>query len=255
MCAMETAQGTARSEPRFDLSVPRPPWRRAVGRTLRWGNTLRWRIFPPDYDRTYVLRDLGLEITVLPSVFHPSWHFTSSFLASTCEQLIQGETLSVLEVGTGTGLVAMSAARHAGRVVATDLNALSVRCARMNVLNNGLGGRVEVYEGDMFAPVTGERFDLIICNPPYFRGEPRNSAELAYMAGDDLQWISRFARSAREHITEGGSVACIFGDAADISGLVTLFEVEGWGGSLVARREMLVEELQIWQFRPRAVWK
>src|SRR6478735_595907 len=134
---------------------------RRVGSILRWANTQRWRLNPPDYNRSYRLRTNGFEIVVLPTVFHPRWHFTSSFFARTVEAQVRGNALDVLEIGTGTGLVAMSAARHARRTVAVDLNPTAVRCAKLNVLNNNLGARVEVYQGDMFAPVEGQRFGLI----------------------------------------------------------------------------------------------
>src|SRR5437868_14810454 len=84
-----------------------PTWHKALRRAAKWGYILRWRALPPDYNRSYSLTSNGFEIIVLPSVFHPKWHFTSEFLAETCAALIPGHgDCSVLEVGTGTGLVA-----------------------------------------------------------------------------------------------------------------------------------------------------
>ena len=226
----------------------RPPWRRALRRAFKWGHTMRWRALPPDYTRTYHVKANGFDIIVLPSVFHPTWHFTSLFLAEACEQLVQPNA-RVLEIGTGTGLVALSAARHASRVVAVDINPLAVECARLNVRNNGMDRKVEVYEGDMFAPVAGERFDVILCNPPYFRGAPRSNVEAAYMGGSNLEWISRLATEAHDHLNEHGSLYCVFGDAADVSSLVALIEQQGWTGQIAAKRDLLTEELTIWRFR------
>jgi methylase of polypeptide subunit release factors len=143
----------------------------------------------------------------------------------------------------------MSAARVAARVVATDLNPVSVACARMNVLNNGLAGRIEVYVGDMFEPVAGERFDLILCNPPYFRGNPRTDAELAYKAGESFEWMTRFAHEAPNFLADGGSVACVFGGAAELQTILLIFTEEGWSGRLVAQKYVFAEKLLIWQFR------
>jgi HemK-related putative methylase len=209
---------------------------------------VRWRAFPPDYNRAYRLRSNGLEIIVLPSVFHPRWHFTSAFFAEECASLVPFPDATVLEVGTGTGLVALSAARLAARVVATDVNPAAARCAKLNAVANGLAGKVEIYEGDMFAPVAGRKFDLILCNPPYFRGEPRTDAQLAYMGGPNLEWITRFAREAHTHLAPGGSLACVFGSAADVPTLVSLIEAQGWQGRTVANRLTLFEYLFIWRF-------
>jgi SAM-dependent methyltransferase len=73
---------------------------------------------------------------------------------------------SALDVGTGCGVQALLAARHARRVVAVDLNPRALGFARINAALNGVD-QVEFREGDLFEPVEGERFDLVVANPPY----------------------------------------------------------------------------------------
>jgi SAM-dependent methyltransferase len=73
---------------------------------------------------------------------------------------------SALDVGSGCGLQAIEAARHSPRVVAVDLNPRALEFTRFNALLNGLEN-VECREGSLFEPVEGERFDLVVCNPPY----------------------------------------------------------------------------------------
>ena len=253
MVEMETAHGAVGWEAVPSLNGNRPAWHKLAGRALKLGNDLRWRVRPPDYDRTHTINVNGFDIAVLPSVFHPRWHLTTPFLAAQCPSLVPSGGAAVLEVGAGTGVVAMSAARVAARVVATDLNPVSVACARMNVLNNGLAGRIEVYVGDMFEPVAGERFDLILCNPPYFRGTPRTDAELAYKAGESFEWIARFAREAPDFLAEGGSLACVLGEAAELRTILSIFTGAGWSGRLAAQKNVLAEPLYIWQFRREAL--
>jgi len=72
----------------------------------------------------------------------------------------------VLDLGTGAGLIGVLAARRGHRVVSTDVVEACARCARANALLNGVGDRLEVRLGDLFAPVAGETFDLIATNPP-----------------------------------------------------------------------------------------
>ena len=213
---------------------------------------LRWRVSPPDYDRTFRLKVNGFDIVVLPSVFHPNWHFTSLFLAQACETLVKQKGLSVLEVGTGTGLVALSAARQGADVSATDINPTAVRCARLNAISNGLAAQVRVFEGDMFAPVAGQRFSLILCNPPYFAGHARNDADLAYRGGPNLEWLSKFAQEARAHLDVHGKLVCVLGDAADVQGLVGRITAEGWEPTCIERRSLPTEQLSLWQFMPLA---
>jgi SAM-dependent methyltransferase len=72
-----------------------------------------------------------------------------------------------LDLGTGTGLLALKAASHSEKVVATDLNPRAVEFARFNARLNGVEN-VECLAGDSFAPVAGRKFDLIFSNPPFF---------------------------------------------------------------------------------------
>jgi release factor glutamine methyltransferase len=71
---------------------------------------------------------------------------------------------AVLDLGTGLGFLAVLAARIAKLVVATDVVPASVECARANAVLNGFRDRVDVRLGEMFAPVPGESFDLILAN-------------------------------------------------------------------------------------------
>jgi SAM-dependent methyltransferase len=73
---------------------------------------------------------------------------------------------TALDLGCGGGFQSLLAARHAERVVGVDLNPRAVAFARFNARLNGVSN-VEFREGDLFAPVAGERFELVVCNPPY----------------------------------------------------------------------------------------
>jgi release factor glutamine methyltransferase len=78
----------------------------------------------------------------------------------------------VLDLGAGAGLIGILAARRGHRVVATDVVPAYAECLRANVLLNGVGSRLEVRTGDLFAPVTGEAFDVIAANPPQIPTPP-----------------------------------------------------------------------------------
>jgi methylase of polypeptide subunit release factors len=79
---------------------------------------------------------------------------------------VRGEGERALDVGTGNGIQALLLARHAATVVATDVNPRALRFAAFNAALNGAEG-IEVREGSFFEPVAGERFDLVVANPPY----------------------------------------------------------------------------------------
>lgn len=80
---------------------------------------------------------------------------------------IPAPVASTLDLGTGNGVLALAAASHSGRVVATDLNPRAREFCLFNASLNGVTN-IEYREGSTFEPVRGERFDVILANPPFF---------------------------------------------------------------------------------------
>lgn len=113
---------------------------------------------------------------------------------------------SVLDLGTGCGIQAMHAARHADRVIATDISERALELAAINVRLNGIDN-VEFRLGSLYDPVAGERFDHIISNPPFVitprvPGVPSYEYRDGGMVGDAL--VEAVVRGAAAHLTPGG---------------------------------------------------
>jgi release factor glutamine methyltransferase len=156
---------------------------------------------------------LSLEVT--PDVLVPRPE-TETLVASALERLPDAEAeLRVLDVGTGSGAVALALAaeRPKARVVATDVSAAALAVAGRNAERLGLADRVAFAQGDLFEPVAGERFDLVVSNPPYIaRGEAgslapelRHEPESALYAGaDGLEVLRRLVAEAGDHLEAGG---------------------------------------------------
>lgn len=113
---------------------------------------------------------------------------------------------SALDLGTGCGIQAMHAARHANRVVATDISAHALELAAFNAELNGIRN-IEFRLGSLFDPVAGERFDHIISNPPFVitprtEGVPSYEYRDGGMVGDAL--VEAVVTGAARHLTEGG---------------------------------------------------
>ncbi|HEY2593813.1 MAG TPA: methyltransferase [Chloroflexota bacterium] len=107
-----------------------------------------------------------------------------------------------LDLGTGSGYQAIYAARHARRVVATDVNPRAVAFARFNALLNG-ADNVEVRAGDGLAAVEGEAFDLIVCNPPFVISPDRAyTYRDSGLEGDDVS--HDLVRQAPRFLRPGG---------------------------------------------------
>jgi len=120
----------------------------------------------------------------------------------------------VADLGTGCGAVALALASERPRwqVVATDACADALAIARANAAGLGLG-RVELRQGDWYQPLRGERFDLLVSNPPYVaQDDPaletaslRHEPPRALTPGlDALECLRTLARGAPRHLAPGG---------------------------------------------------
>jgi release factor glutamine methyltransferase len=98
--------------------------------------------------------------------------------------------LAILDVGTGSGAVAISLAKEltTAQVWATDVSLAALDVARGNAARHGLGERVKFLCGDLFVPVEGEKFSMIVANPPYVC-----SREIADLAPEVSRWEPRAA--------------------------------------------------------------
>jgi len=126
-----------------------------------------------------------------------------------CRHLVVSAGERVLEIGAGLGLAAVLAARAGARVVATDVVPEAVEAIRLNARLNGV--EIDARLGDCYAPVAGERFDLICTNPPQMPtppGRERHDAAAAADNGghDGWEMIERVLDGAREHLHPGGRV-------------------------------------------------
>ncbi len=115
---------------------------------------------------------------------------------------VRSPVASALDLGTGCGIQAVAALRQTKRVVATDVNPRALEFTDFNRLLNG-GGNVELREGSLYEPVAGERFDLIVCNPP-FAVSPDTTFTYrdSGLSGDAI--CERLVHETPDHLTDGG---------------------------------------------------
>jgi len=128
----------------------------------------------------------------------------------------------VLDLCTGSGCLAILAALvfPRARIDAVDLSAGALALARRNVADHRLGDRITLHRGDLFAPLAGKRYDLILSNPPYVDGrgmaklppEYHHEPRLALAAGDDgLKLVHRILAEAPRHLAKEGNLLCEIG--------------------------------------------
>lgn len=136
----------------------------------------------------------------------------------------------MLEIGAGLGLAAVLAARAGAHVVATDVVAAAVDTVRLNATLNGVS--VDARVGDCYAPVAGERFDLVCSNPPQMPTPPGRERDDAAAAADNggidgWEVLDRIITGAPAHL--GGDGRLIFSIFAFLGRKTAFAKVEAAG--------------------------
>ncbi|WP_411033323.1 50S ribosomal protein L3 N(5)-glutamine methyltransferase [Shinella sp. BYT-45] len=134
---------------------------------------------------------------------------------------------SAVDICTGSGCLAVLAAKFFpnAQVDAVDLSADALEVARLNLAEHDVADRVSLHRGDLFTPLAGRKYDLIITNPPYvdhaaleayppeFRAEPA----MAHDGGEDgLDLVRRLIAEAPDHLNPEGGMICEIGSGREI---------------------------------------
>lgn len=147
----------------------------------------------------------------------------------------------VVDIGTGSGAIAVALAAHLrnASIAATDISSAALAIARRNALRNGMADRIRFLAGDLLAPLIGERFEMVISNPPYVAESDRNSlavevrefepAMALFAGGDGLAVYRSLIPAAFAALVSGGFLLLEIGNGQrDAVG--ALLESAGFGG-------------------------
>lgn len=201
----------------------------------------------------WVVSDLTPNLDHKSSPTRPDYVLGVSPASTTLAQMtVRRPVGKALDLGTGCGVQSLHLARHADEVVATDLNPRTLELARWTW---GLSGaKVDARLGDLYAPVAGELFDLVVTNPPFVMSPPRPEQErLTYresgLAGDGL--MRRVVAEGINHLAPGGRLQ-VLGNWSHVAGEPWQERLQSWVGAefdvLVMERELLdpYEYIEMW---------
>ena len=142
------------------------------------------------------------------NVYNPA---EDSYLLADNLEISEGQ--SVLEIGTGSGIVAMYASRLTDKITVTDINFDACELARRNFRDNGIEG-IEILFGNLFEPVKERKFDVILFNTPYLPTEDDDviddTINYAFDGGvNGRKVIDLFLNEVGNHLNDGGIVQLI----------------------------------------------
>ena len=178
-----------------------------------------------------------MRLVTFPGVLRPP--SDAFMLADSLRQERLDERSSVLDLCAGSGILAVVAALSgAGRVTAVDISRRAVVATLLNSRLNGV--RVRAVRGDLFAAVPGERFNLIVSNPPYLVSAsdrlPRRGAKRAWDAGTSGRaFLDRICAQAQHHLRPGGALLIVHSSLCSEQATVDALAQRGYEVRIVAR--------------------
>ncbi|THC46241.1 class I SAM-dependent methyltransferase [Massilia sp. Mn16-1_5] len=174
-------------------------------------------------------RSKGVPIAALDDRIHP-WYGVFSPVRGEYVELVAQAPLphkaqTAFDIGAGTGILsAVLARRGLRRVLATDMDARALGCARENIARLGLDAQVEIIQADLFPEGQAE---LVVCNPPWLPGKPSSAIEYA-IYDPDSRMLRGFLNGLQAHLAPGGEGWLILSDLAEHLGLRSREQLLGW---------------------------
>jgi release factor glutamine methyltransferase len=188
---------------------------------------------------------LGNVYEISEDVFNQKFYYTSIFMAKHIN-VRSGDV--VLDIGTGSGIQAITAGQTASRVIAVDINPEAVKYASQNAIANGLEKKISVMQSDLFSSLRSEdKFDVILFTPPYLNGMPKTDIDHA-LFDPEKELASRFFREVGKHLRPEGYIQMVYSSFADPEKVLAISTQSGWRHSLIAEEQTISEKFLIYKF-------
>ncbi len=162
-------------------------------------------------ERDYSYDDISVK--VLPGVFHPGLFISTKVLLDFVKTLkFEGKTF--LELGAGTGIISILAAKKGAVVYASDISSKAIENIKLNAAKNNV--QINIFTSDLFKNIPEMQFDYIIINPPYYSRDPGEEEEYAWFCGSNFEYFKSLFSSLSNFIGKDSKVFMILSEVCDI---------------------------------------
>lgn len=183
-----------------------------IRRTFRWCLNIVYKpiiVRQLKKDRKYKIGNI--RIAVKEGVFPPRFFFSTRFLGSFINNMkLEGKQF--LELGSGSGYLSVMAALKGAIVTASDINIIAVDNVRLNARINKC--KIEAIHSNLFDRLQGLQFDIIVVNPPYYRGLAIKPIDHAFYLGEDDAYYTRFFADLGKHTKPDSQVILVLSEDA-----------------------------------------
>lgn len=168
-------------------------------------------------ERIFKYKSLILKIT--PGVFHPKFFYSSKIFAEFIESLTL-KNKRVLDLGAGSGILALNVAKSGGISTASDISDLAIQNVKINAELNIL--KISIIKSDLFDDIPKQIFDYIFINPPYYEKNPENEPDFAWYCGNEFQYYSKLFDQITDYINVDSKVFMILSETCDLKSIMSI---------------------------------
>ena len=179
----------------------------------------------------------NLVLDVPESVYYPR---EDSLLLA---KIIEKEGLKnkkTLDMGSGSGFLAILMAQQGADATASDINEDAVKAVKMNIKNNNI--KLKVISSDLFKNIE-EKFDIIVFNPPYLPEKTLHRNKQFYGGRTGREVIDKFIKNSSNHLKKEGRIFIVFSSITGEKEVIEIFHSYGFTSKTVARQKVPWEEL------------
>lgn len=186
--------------------------------------------------RDYCYKDICIKIH--PDVFPPQMTFSTKILLDFINE-IELENKTVLELGCGSGILSLLAARKKAFAIASDINQTALRYLEHNAAQNNL--QVQIVYSDLFDEIANEALDYIIINPPYYPKKPKNIKEQAWFCGEDFEYFEKLFSQLPKYLSPETQCYMILSQDCDLEKIKAIASKNTMTLEIVMEKKELVE--------------
>jgi release factor glutamine methyltransferase len=194
--------------------------------------------------RSYSYKSITLQIP--PQVFHPRFFYSTKLLLRYLNSL-QIKQRSFLELGAGSGLIALWAAQKGAYVTASDINPTAVEYLHVNKLTNK--ANIRIIQSDLFDEIPEKKFDFIAINPPYYKKNPQSFYDHSWYCGENGEYFKKLFSQLGKYIDSNSKVIMCLSEECDVMMIQTDAMRVGFDLKLVYQKQNLVERNYIFQIQ------
>jgi len=185
-------------------------------------------------------------VTVHPDVFPPHLTISTKLLLDFIQpKEIKGK--SFLELGCGSGIISVYAAKKGAMVTASDINETALEFLEKSAVANSI--KITIVNSDLFEKLNGQSFDYIIINPPYYPKTPKNIKEKAWFCGKDFEYFERLFLQLPEFLSDSNQTFMILSEDCQLEKIQSIALKNNIAFELVQEKTVYAEKNYIYQLQ------